>query len=33
MAQQLFLGLVFAAFGAFIIGLFAVSMWTRLGRD
>lgn len=33
MAQQLFLGLVIAAFGAFIAGLLAVSIWTRFKRD
>jgi len=33
MAQQLYLGLVFVAFGAFIGGLFAVSIWVGLKRD
>jgi hypothetical protein len=33
MAQQLFLGLVVGAIGAFIVGLFTVSIWTAMGRD
>jgi hypothetical protein len=33
MGQQLFLGLVIAGFAAFILGLFAASIWTGMGRD
>lgn len=33
MAQQLYLGMVIAAFTAFIVGLFVASTWTRMGGD
>jgi hypothetical protein len=33
LAQQLYLGMVIAAFAVFIFGLFAAATWTGMGGD